>query len=83
MKPSTEMSNGHPAASQRTWTDAVKQQPMVFLAAAAAAGFIVGGGTRSKEGLMLLAFIGRLAAREAMGHPMPDTLNEAFEDLSG
>ena len=57
---------------------------MIFLAAAAAAGFVFGGGARTKEGVMWLAFHGRLAAREAMGErPIPGNLKEAFDDVSG
>jgi DUF883 C-terminal glycine zipper region len=42
----------------------VKDEPLTSLAIAAGVGFIVGGGARSRAGLALLAFIGRIALGE-------------------
>ena len=43
----------------------IRHEPVTALAIAAGAGFIVGGGASTRPGLALLAFIGRIAVREA------------------
>jgi hypothetical protein len=54
-------------ASNDELTEIIKAQPIVCLAIAGAAGFIVGGGARSPGGIAILAAIARVAAREALG----------------
>jgi hypothetical protein len=46
----------------------VTEKPAVSLAIAATVGFIVGGGTNSRLCVTFLAFIGRMAVREAATH---------------
>lgn len=55
------------SASKDDLTDIIKAQPIVCLAIAASAGFILGGGARSSGGIAILAAIARIAAREALG----------------
>jgi ElaB/YqjD/DUF883 family membrane-anchored ribosome-binding protein len=43
---------------------AIRNKPLAATALAAAAGFIVGGGMASRPGLLILALLGRKAARE-------------------
>ena len=65
--------NGHSTRSARsshadqTLTEMVQAQPVVSIAIAAAAGFVLGGGMRARNGVALLAFIGQMAMRDAMG----------------
>ena len=42
----------------------IPNQPLAAMAIAAAAGFVVGGGMASRPGLVILALLGRKAARE-------------------
>ncbi|HXN84671.1 MAG TPA: hypothetical protein VN867_01315 [Candidatus Binataceae bacterium] len=55
------------SASKDDLTEIIKAQPIVCLAIAGAAGFIVGGGARSPGGIAILAALARVAAREALG----------------
>ena len=55
------------SASKNELIDIIKAQPIVCLALAGAAGFIIGGGARSPGGVALLAAVARLAAREVLG----------------
>ena len=55
------------SASYGDLTDIIKAQPIVCLAIAGAAGFIIGGGARSPGGIAILAALARVAAREALG----------------
>ena len=56
-------------------TDIIKAQPIVFLALAASAGFILGGGARYPGGIAILAAVARVAVREALGD------SEALKDF--
>jgi hypothetical protein len=59
-----------PARSQqqdRTWTDIIQEEPIAFLAIAAAAGFLLGGGARRAGGLTILTMLGQVVVREALG----------------
>lgn len=67
--------NGHSASSRdarsrhtdKTWTGIVKDEPIAFLAIAAAAGFMLGGGARRAGGLTILTMLGQIVVREALG----------------
>ncbi len=52
----------------RTLTEIIHEQPVACLAIAAAAGFVLGGGMRRTNGLALLALIGQVATRAALGN---------------
>jgi len=49
------------------WTEIVKDEPIAFIAIAAAAGFMLGGGARRSGGLAILTMLGQIAVREALG----------------
>jgi hypothetical protein len=51
----------------RTWTDIIQEEPIAFLAIAAAAGFILGGGAKRAGGLTILTMLGQVVVREALG----------------
>jgi hypothetical protein len=51
----------------RTWTEIVKEQPIAFLAIAAAAGFVLGGGARRAQSLLILTMLGQIVVRELFG----------------
>jgi hypothetical protein len=53
-------------AVEKTWTEIVKEDPILFLSVAAVAGFVVGGGARSRGGIALLTMAGKFAAREML-----------------
>lgn len=50
-----------------TWTEIVKNEPIAFLAIAAAAGFLAGGGARSRGSLKIFALLGQIAVSELFG----------------
>ncbi len=50
--------------AEKTWTEIVQEDPILFLSIAAVAGFLVGGGARSRGGVALLTMAGKFAARE-------------------
>jgi len=52
--------------AQRPLADQVRDNPLAALAAAAMVGFVIGGGARSRAGLAMLMFVGRLATRKAV-----------------
>jgi hypothetical protein len=62
--------------SDRTLIDIVQEQPVVCLAIAAAAGFVLGGGMRRTNGLALLALIGQMAMRDALGNIVNGVLRD-------
>ncbi len=49
------------------WTELVKNEPIAFLAMAAAAGFLVGGGVRRSGSLKILALLGQIVVTELFG----------------
>jgi hypothetical protein len=55
----------HGPPRSRDLREYVRAEPITSLAIAAGVGFIVGGGASTRPGLALLAFIGRIAVREA------------------
>ena len=55
-------------------TEIIQEQPVTSLAIAVAAGFILGGGVRSSNGIALLALIGQVAMRDAVGNIVSDAL---------
>ena len=65
---STHRSTARSPRDDQTLTEMVQAQPVISIAIAAAAGFVLGGGMRSRNGVALLAFIGQLAMRDAMGN---------------
>jgi hypothetical protein len=77
-----ENHNGSSPASDRarprrndlSLTEIIQEQPVTGLAVAMAAGFILGGGMRSTNGLALLALIGQVAMRDALGTLVSDAL---------
>ena len=54
----------------------IQEQPVVCLAIAAAAGFVLGGGMRRTNGLALLALIGQMAMRDALGNIVSGALRD-------
>jgi|SRR5271169_11397 len=70
----------------------VREAPLVSLAIAAAAGFLVGGGARSRIGLAMLGIVGRVAieniassfvAAAASGSPPNEKPRSASPDRTG
>jgi len=75
-------SGHHDSTSQhedRTLTDVVREQPVACLAIAAAAGFVLGGGARRSGGLTILALMGQIAMREALGDLVTATLGNGHD----
>ena len=73
-------SNGLGSSSRRgdlSFTEMVKEQPVMWLAIAAAAGFVLGGGVRRSNGVALLMLIGQTAMRDALGQFVSDTLGNS------
>jgi hypothetical protein len=60
----------------RTLIEIIQEQPVVCLAIAAAAGFVLGGGMRRTNGLALLALIGQMAMRDALGNIVSGALRD-------
>ena len=58
----------HEPQRSRDLREYVRDEPVTSLARVAGVGFIVGGGASTRPGLALLAFIGRIAVREAATH---------------
>jgi len=67
--PKSRSSNG-----DRTLTDLVKEEPVVCLAVAAAAGFLLGGGAKLSGGLTILTMLGQIIVKEAIGDSALDGL---------
>ena len=65
----------------KTWTEIIQDQPIAFLALAAAAGFIIGGGARRTGGFTILTLLGQMVVREALGDSgsLADLFGEARE----
>jgi hypothetical protein len=53
-------------SAQRPLADQVRENPLLALAVAAMVGFVTGGGARSRAGLAMLMFVGKLATRKAV-----------------
>jgi len=51
---------------QQVLTESIKQYPLSALGIAAGAGFILGGGLRSRVGIAVILFAGRQVAQEVM-----------------
>jgi hypothetical protein len=62
-KPDANISPGHDYRD--SVRERIKEAPLTSLAIAAAAGFIVGGGVRSRIGTAMLAIVGRMALQSA------------------
>jgi hypothetical protein len=54
------------APAERRLAEQVRENPLLALATAAVVGFVIGGGARSRAGLAMLMFVGRLATRKAV-----------------
>jgi hypothetical protein len=65
--------------ADRTLTEIVKEQPMVCLAIAGAAGFVLGGGMRRAGGTTVLALLGQIAVREVFGDLIAESLESRHE----
>jgi hypothetical protein len=50
---------------EREWTELIRSRPLPALGIAAGAGFIFGGGFRSRLGFALIGIVGRVLMREA------------------
>ena len=67
-------------SGDRTLTDLVKEEPIACLAAAAAVGFLLGGGTKNSGGLTILTMLGQIIVREALGEaPLSDLMGVGEE----
>lgn len=64
----TPQSDSQSRHADNTLTELVQEQPVLSLAIAAATGFVLGGGMRARNGVALLALIGQLAMRDALGN---------------
>ena len=62
----------------RTWTEMVQEEPVVWLAIAAAAGFVLGGGARQAGGLTILTLLGQIVVRETLGESV--SLDDIFAE---
>jgi hypothetical protein len=49
------------------WTQILKNEPIAFLAMAAAVGFLVGGGVRRSGSVKILALLGQIVVTELFG----------------
>jgi hypothetical protein len=65
---STQQGDSRSRHQDNTLTELVQEQPVVSLAIAAAIGFVLGGGMRTRNGVALLALIGQIAMRDALGN---------------
>ena len=64
------------SAPSRGLVGLINEQPLTYLGISATLGFFAGGGASSRAGLSMLAFVGRIVAREA-------ALNFAAATLAG
>jgi hypothetical protein len=77
--------NGHSVSARkvrarpadRTWSDVIQDEPIACLAAAAAAGFVLGGGARQAGGMTILTILGQIIVRETLGE---SALGDLFSD---
>src|SRR5437763_56306 len=75
-KENSRMPDGSDAIDLRlVLSESIKQRPIPALALAAGAGFILGGGLRSRLGTGLMLFAGRTIAREVMLSAMLGAIN--------
>jgi hypothetical protein len=56
--------------------ESIKDQPVKALAVAAIAGFVVGGGYRSRLGIYLLGLVGRTALRNVAFSALSEAINK-------
>jgi hypothetical protein len=68
-------------ARLRALEKSIKEQPLKALGIGAAAGFVVGGGLRSRVGASLLLFVGKVAMREMALSAVSGAVNK--HDRSG
>jgi len=52
------------SAENRTLAETVSESPLTSAGIAAGVGFLLGGGLRTRAGMALLLFVGRIVARE-------------------
>ncbi|HLI80653.1 MAG TPA: hypothetical protein VKV03_11765 [Candidatus Binataceae bacterium] len=76
---STRRSDSQSRPEDRTLTELVQEQPVVSLAIAAATGFVLGGGMRARNGVALLALIGQIAMRDALGNIVSGALGNSHD----
>jgi hypothetical protein len=65
--------------ADRTLTEVVKEQPILCLAMAAAAGFVIGGGVRRSRALTILTLLGEIAVRKALGDLVTEILGNGHD----
>jgi hypothetical protein len=73
---STHQSESTSRHGDRSLIEIVQEQPVACLAIAAAAGFVLGGGMRRTNGLALLALMGQMAMRDALGQIVNGALRD-------
>jgi hypothetical protein len=61
--------------SPPTATERVRERPLFFLGIAGLAGFVVGGGIRSRTGAAILMLIGRIWIRRTATDALANALN--------
>ena len=56
-----------PRHNDKSWTEFISEEPIACLAMAAAAGFVLGGGTRQQGGFAILTMLGQIIVKETLG----------------
>ncbi len=69
------------SARLRALEESIKEQPLKALGIGALAGFVVGGGYRTRLGLSILLFMGKAAMREVAVSAVAGAINQ--HDRSG